>query len=105
MEAIVVEHPLLAHALTVLRDRETGTADFRLHAAIVSQIMLVEATRDLRLTPKAIVTPLTETEGATLDERVVLVPVLRAGLAMLMAAQDMLLDAAVGFIGLEQSVA
>jgi uracil phosphoribosyltransferase len=102
MEAIVVKHPLLAHALTVLRDRDTGTADFRLHAGIASQIMLVEATRDLRLSPKAIVTPLTETEGMALDERVVLVPVLRAGLAMLMAIQDMLLDAAVGFVGLER---
>lgn len=102
MEAIVVEHPLLAHALTVLRDKETGTADFRLHAGIASQIMLVEATRDLRLSPKSIMTPLTAAQGMKLDERVVLVPVLRAGLAMLMAVQDMLLDAAVGFVGLER---
>ncbi len=102
MEPIVVEHPLLAHALTVLRDRETGTADFRLNAAIASQLMLIEATRDLQLSARTIITPLTATEGSALDERIVVVPVLRAGLAMLMAVQDMLLDAAVGFVGLER---
>ena len=99
---IQVSHPLLDHSLTVLRDRHTGTVEFRQHATLVSQIVLIEATRDLRVSVKAIETPLAAMEGTQIAEPIVLVPVLRAGLAMLLAVQDMLPGFTVGFVGLER---
>jgi len=104
-EVIRVEHPLLSHSLTILRDRTTGTGLFRQHARIVSQVLMVEATRSLGVEPRRIETPLAPFEGARLDGRVAVVPVLRAGLAMLMAVEDMLPDVRVGFVGLERNEA
>jgi uracil phosphoribosyltransferase len=98
----VVDHPLVRHSLTILRDRETGTAMFRQHAKIVSTILMVEAAKQMATAPCEIVTPLEPTVGAKLSDKVVVVPVLRAGLAMLFAAQDLLLDVPVGFLGLER---
>lgn len=99
---IVADHPLLSHALTILRDKTTTTVEFRQRAAIVSQILLVEATRRLKLHPRHVETPLAPYDGAELDGKVIVVPVLRAGLAMLLAVQDMLPSVAVGFVGLER---
>lgn len=96
------EHPLLAHSLTILRDRDTSTVEFRQHARIVSQILLVEATRRLKVHPHQVETPISTFHGSELDGKVVVVPVLRAGLAMLLAVQDMLPSVAVGFVGLER---
>ncbi len=97
-----VKHPLVEHSLTYLRDRDTGTAEFRRHAGIVSTIMLMEATRHLGLVSTAIQTPLALTQGHRLTGKLVVVPVLRAGLAMLTAAHELLADAPVGFLGLER---
>lgn len=97
-----IDHALLAHSLTILRDRQTGIAEFRRHASIVSTIMLIEATRELGLEMKTVETPLTFIQGCQLDGRQVVVPVLRAGLAMLNAAHDLLADTPVGFLGLER---
>ncbi|MDA0991067.1 MAG: uracil phosphoribosyltransferase [Verrucomicrobia bacterium] len=101
-DLIDVNHPLLDRSLTILRDRRTSTGEFRQHASIVSHILLTEATRQLRTTPVTIATPLAEVQGSQLDEQVVVVPVLRAGLAMLLAIQDMLPSVSVGFVGLER---
>lgn len=98
----LVEHPLLQHALTHLRDANTGIEDFRRHAAIASQIMIAEATRQLQVHQKKIRTPLGPAEGVEIQESIVFVPVLRAGLSMLFPARDFLPWAPVGFIGLER---
>jgi len=97
-----VEHPLISHSLTVLRDRDTATAAFRQHAGIVSTILVIEASKNFKTTAKKIETPLAPMECNVLNDKVVVVPVLRAGLAMLFAAQDLLLDVPVGFLGLER---
>lgn len=97
-----IDHPLIAHSLTILRDQDTATAAFRRHAGIVSTVMLIEATRRLGLEQKTIRTPLASATGSQLAGRLVVVPVLRAGLAMLAAAQELLADAPVGFLGLER---
>lgn len=101
-EVNLVSHPLVAHSLTKLRDKTTQTAEFRLNAGIVSKILLVEATQGFKLTKSHIETPLEKTTGWRLKDEVVVVPVLRAGLAMLFALQDFLPDVNVGFIGLER---
>jgi uracil phosphoribosyltransferase len=97
-----IDHPLLTHSLTILRDKNTGTEEFRRHAAIVSQIMIVEVTRNISMHEKMIETPLAPTQGFSIDESLVFVPVLRAGISMLFPVRDFLPWAPVGFIGLER---
>lgn len=98
----VVSHPLIDHSLTILRDKNTRTEEFRRHANVVSKILLIEATKHMLLKNKTIETPLAPFVGKQLKDDVIVVPVLRAGLAMLFALQDMLPNASVGFIGLER---
>lgn len=99
---IEVKHPLIDHSLTVIRRKETTTEEFRRHAGIVSKILILEATKQLVLKDKTIKTPLAPMVGKQLVDEVVVVPVLRAGLAMLFAIQDFLPSVSVGFIGLER---
>lgn len=99
---ICVSHPLIAHSLTILRDQATITEDFRRHADIVSKIILIEAMKHLPTQPKHIQTPLAPFEGRQLSDQVIVVPVLRAGLAMLIALREFLPAVSVGFIGLER---
>lgn len=98
----IVKHPLIDHSLTILRDKNTSTEIFRQHAAIVSKILIIEATKNLAIKSKKISTPLASIIGKTLADDIVIVPVLRAGLAMLFALQEILPAVNVGFIGLER---
>lgn len=98
----VISHPLIGHSLTILRNKDTSTEEFRRHAGIVSKILLLEAMKNLRVSPLKIETPLAPMVGKKLKDEVIVVPVLRAGLAMLFAIQDFLPDVSVGFIGLER---
>jgi uracil phosphoribosyltransferase len=98
----LVQHPLLEHSLTLLRNRETNTVEFRRHASIVSKILLFEATRNVRVVDEPIDTPLAHMIGKRVADEIVVVPVLRAGLAMLFAIQDFLPAVSVGFMGLER---
>jgi len=97
-----VSHPLVEHSLTILRDKKTSTVEFRRHASIISKILLIEATSHLKVVNEPIETPLASTEGKKLENEIVVVPVLRAGLAMLFAIQDFLPAVSVGFMGLER---
>lgn len=97
-----VSHPIIDHSLTILRDKNTQTEEFRKHAGIVSKILLVDVMNNLKLSDVQIETPLTTTSGKKISEELVIVPVLRAGLAMLFAVQDFLPFVPVGFIGLER---
>jgi len=98
----IVSHPLIAHSLTILRDKNTATEEFRRHADVVSKILLIEALKELHLTDKKVETPLSPFLGKKLSDEVIVVPVLRAGLAMLHALQDLLPSVSIGFIGLER---
>jgi len=98
----IVDHPLLKHSLSILRDKNTSTAEFGRHSAIVSQIIILEATRDLEMDETTIQTPLTETRGYRIHESLVFVPVLRAGISMLVPVREFLPWVPVGFIGLER---
>lgn len=99
---IEVRHSLIDHSLTVIRQRGTTTEEFRKHAGIVAKILLIEATKGLGVKNCDIETPLAVATGKQIKEEVIVVPVLRAGLAMLFALQDFLPAASVGFIGLER---
>ncbi|NQU66472.1 MAG: uracil phosphoribosyltransferase [Candidatus Marinimicrobia bacterium] len=98
----VVSHPLLHHSLTIIRNKDTDTENFRRHTAIVSQIMIMEATRNISLLDEEIQTPLATMTGHKIRENIIFVPVLRAGLSMLFPSRDFLPWAPVGFIGLKR---
>lgn len=98
----VVNHPLLVHSLTMLRNKNTTTEEFRRHAGIVSKILVLESTKTLSLVDEQIETPLAAFHGKRLSDDVIVVPVLRAGLAMLTALEDFLPSVRVGFVGLER---
>jgi len=98
----VVKHPLLENSLTILRDKNTKLEVFREHSAVVSKILFLEAAKNLNLKSKTIETPLAAFTGNEISGRVVVVPILRAGLAMLFAIQEIFPTVAVGLIGLER---
>jgi uracil phosphoribosyltransferase len=96
---VVVDHPVLADRLTVLRDRETGHGAFRQALFEASAILAVEAARDLPLVEVSIETPLERTTGSRLPSDIAVVPVLRAGLGMVDPFLRLLPDARVGHVG------
>ena len=98
---VVVDHPLVQHKLTRLRQADTGTAEFRRLTREVSLLLAYEATRDLPLEPVAIETPLEPTTATRLaGGNVCVVSILRAGNGILDGMLDLLPEAAVGHVGL-----
>lgn len=101
MRALVVDHPLVAHKLTVLRDQDTDTPTFRRLADELVTLLAYEATRTVRVEPCALTTPVAPTTGTRLAyPRPLVVPILRAGLGMLDGMLRLLPTAEVGFLGL-----
>lgn len=97
----VVDHPLIQHKLTLMRDKDTSTAVFRQLLREISHLLAYEVTRDLPMTTKWIETPLTEMKAPTLDGRkLALVSILRAGNGLLDGIRDLIPSARVGFVGL-----
>lgn len=101
MELQLVEHPLIAHKLTVLRDKTTPSATFRLLVDELMTLLAYEATRNVPVEPVEIETPVAPTTGVKLaPPRPIVVPVLRAGLGMLDGLMRLLPTAEVGFLGM-----
>ena len=96
---VVVEHPVLADRLSVLRDRTTPHGEFRQALYEAAAIMAVEVARDLPVKEVEIVTPLEATTGVRLRDEVAVVPVLRAGLGMVEGFLRLVPDARVGHVG------
>lgn len=99
----VLQHPLGAHLMNRLRDRTTTCADFRRYASQLTTLLVLEATRDLPLEPETIETPLETHAGSRLTAPLVVVPILRAGLAMLEPIVQLFPRVDVGYVGLERS--
>ena len=96
----IVEHPLVARHLSVLRDRVTPSSDFRRRLSDISMLLLYEALRDLRVCEDAIETPLETTAGMRLADEIVVIAILRAGLGMTDGALRLIPEARVGHLGL-----
>ena len=96
----VVEHPVLADRLTVLRDRETPHPIFRQALSEAAAIMAVEVAKELAVRQVEIRTPLEVTSGVRLRDEVTVVPVLRAGLGMVEGFLRLLPEARVGHVGI-----
>jgi len=101
MTVTIVDHPLVQHKLTLLRRRETPTADFRRIAREISLLMAYEVTRHLPLKTVAIETPLELMDAPALaGKKLCFVPILRAGNGILDGMLDLVPSARVGHIGL-----
>lgn len=96
------DHPLVAHYLTRLRDRDTTPDEFREASDKIITLLLYEATRDLGSRDLRVKTPLEETGGHAIADRVVAVPILRAGLGLVGPVLELLPHVTVGYIGLER---
>ena len=101
MRLHVADHPLINHKLTVLRNRDTPSATFRLLVDELMTLLAYEATRHVHVAPVTIETPVTATTGMKLsDPAPIVIPILRAGLGMLDGLMRLLPTAEVGFLGL-----
>jgi uracil phosphoribosyltransferase len=97
----VLAHPLIQHKLTLLRDRETTTRDFKQLVNEIAMLMAYEVTKDLALEPVEIETPLERMTGRQVaGKKLTLVPILRAGLGMVDGVAQLIPSARVGHIGL-----
>ena len=96
----IMDHPLIVHKISMLRDKDTSVKDFRELAYEIALLMGYEATRDLALTEREVETPIAKTTGKFISKQVALVPILRAGLGMVDALMSLIPAAKVGHIGL-----
>ncbi|WP_026531126.1 uracil phosphoribosyltransferase [Haematomicrobium sanguinis] len=104
MRVQVVDHPLVAHKLTVLREKTTPSPVFRLLTEELVTLLAYEATRTVRVEPVGIETPVATTTGTGLTKPTPLVvPILRAGLGMLEGMVKLLPTAEVGFLGMARN--
>src|SRR3954453_3536729 len=101
MRVHIADHPLITHKLTVLRDVRTSSPVFRQLTEELVTLLAYEATRNVKVTPIEITTPVTKTMGVKISEpRPIVVPILRAGLGMLEGMVKLLPTAEVGFLGM-----
>jgi uracil phosphoribosyltransferase len=101
VDVTVLDHPLIQHKLSLMRDRRTPTILFRQLLREIAMMMGYEVTRDLPLTLESIETPLTPMDAPTIaGKKIALVAVLRAGLGMVEGLADLIPGARIGHIGL-----
>ncbi len=100
-QAFIADHPLIQHKVTLLRDKNTGSKEFRELIQEITELMCYEATRDLPLCEIEVETPITITKSKVIAGRkLAFVPILRAGLGMVDGAIELVPAARVGHIGL-----
>ena len=97
----VMDHPLIQHKLTILRDKNTGTKDFREAVNEIARLMAFEVSRDMPLQDVEIETPLVKSIQKELaGKKVAIIPILRAGLGMVDGMLDLIPAAKVGHVGM-----
>ncbi|CAM4292530.1 uracil phosphoribosyltransferase [Corynebacterium hadale] len=103
MDITVVNHPLAASRLTIMRDERSNNAAFRAALADLGAMLIYEASRDLEVETFDTVTPVDTAQGSRLKTPPIIVPIIRAGLGMIDPALSMIPDAQVGFIGMARN--
>ncbi|WP_267207596.1 uracil phosphoribosyltransferase [Corynebacterium sp. Marseille-P8863] len=103
MDITVVNHPLAASRLTIMRDERSNNAAFRAALADLGTMLIYEASRDLEVETFDTVTPVDTAQGSRLKTPPIIVPIIRAGLGMIDPALSMIPDAQVGFIGMARN--
>ena len=99
----VLDHPLVIHRVTMLRNRETPPKLFRELASEITEFLAFEALKDVRTEEVSVETPLRHATGVKVTDRIVLVPILRAGMGMLDAMLRVLPYAKVGVLGMQRN--
>ena len=99
----ILEHPLIADRLTSLRNKDSSSQEFRSFLHNIATLMVAEVTADLETTVQGVETPIEETEGRRLSMSVVLVPILRAGLALAEGFLTAIPEAKVAHIGIRRN--
>lgn len=103
MELCVVDHPLVSHKLSLLRDKDTDSPTFRQLVDELVTLLAYEATRDVRVEPKDVQTPVALAHGVSLSHPIpIVVPILRAGLGMLAGMTRLIPTSEVGFVGMSR---
>ena len=97
---IIIDHPLVKRDLTLLRNRKTPSHQFRAILRRTASLMAYEVSRDLQVKKIEVHTPLEKTKGVEVDQQIVLVPILRAGLGIVGGFVEVMPNARVGHIGL-----
>ena len=103
MPFTILDHPLAADLLTVLRDRDTPPPRFRQHAERLGYFLVAEAIADMPTDEVELETPLEPTTGTMLHRPIVAVAVLRAGLGLLQSVLTLVPDATIGFAGVQRN--
>jgi len=96
----VTDHPIVQSKMTILRDKNTRTKEFRELVAEITAFISYEATRDAKLLATTVETPVAKAEGFKCQQDFALIPILRAGLGMVEGASNMLPTAKIGHIGM-----
>jgi len=100
-KVIEMNHPLIQHKITILRNKETGTKEFREVATEIATLMAYEVTRDFPLKEIEVETPLCKTKSKVIaGKKVGIVPILRAGLGMVDGFMNLIPSAKIGHVGL-----
>ena len=101
MEVNILNHPLITHKLTILRDKNTGTKEFRELVGEISEMLLYESMKDMPLEDKEIETPMAKMTGKVINEnKLAFIPILRAGTGMLDGLIKVIPNAKIGHIGM-----
>lgn len=101
MEAVILNHPLVTHKLSILRDKNTGTKEFREIVGELSEFLCYEALKDAELEEFEIETPLVKMKTKKLNEnKYAFIPILRAGMGMIDGVLNVIPNAKIGHIGL-----
>ena len=103
MSTTILNHPLIDHKLTIMRNKETGTKEFRQNLDEIAMLMAYEVTKGLPVKSVEIVTPICPMTGKKLVRPVVLVPILRAGLGLVDGFKTVIPTAKVGHIGMARN--
>lgn len=98
----IIDHPFVIDSLSHLRDKNTDLQKFRHHSDKICQLLFVEAMRGLTFRDEIIETPLAKMTTQKLADEIIVVPVLRSGIAMLFGAMRLLPKSKIGFVGLQR---
>lgn len=96
----VLDHSLIKHKLSIMREEDTSTYIFKQNLDEIAKLMAYEVTRDVPIREKKIKTPICETTGYELDQKIFLVPILRAGIGLVDGFRDIIPTAKIGHIGM-----
>ena len=99
----VLTHPLVRHRVTLMRDINTKPKQFRELVNEITQFLAIESLKDLRTVEVPVTTPVAKTTGVKIEDSIVLVPILRAGMGMLDAMLHVLPYAKVGVLGMQRN--